>query len=148
MIDDGNGIYGFFNEYRFLSNFSEDGFGYLGVWYKTNEHFYQASKASYQGDHLRVIAASTPGLAKRFGRQIECRPDWQDIKVPVMQLGLSLKFRPGSIPADLLLDTGDRYLEETNTWGDKYWGVCEGEGENMLGRLLMAQRPYLKSVMP
>jgi len=31
-------------------------------------------------------------------------------------------------------------LEETNTWGDKYWGVCNGEGENQLGKLLMKIR--------
>lgn len=43
-----------------------------------------------------------------------------------------------------LLATGTRYLEETNTWGDTYWGVCEGKGLNMLGKTLMQVRDELR----
>lgn len=32
---------------------------------------------------------------------------------------------------------------EGNTWGDKFWGVCDGEGENHLGKLLMEVRAEL-----
>lgn len=32
----------------------------------------------------------------------------------------------------LLIKTGDAYLEETNTWHDTYWGVCNGKGLNNL----------------
>ena len=32
--------------------------------------------------------------------------------------------------------TGDGYLEETNTWGDTYWGYTNGRGRNFLGRLI------------
>jgi predicted NAD-dependent protein-ADP-ribosyltransferase YbiA (DUF1768 family) len=39
-----------------------------------------------------------------------------------------------------LLSTGDALLVEGNHWGDIFWGVCRGEGENWLGRLLMALR--------
>ena len=39
-----------------------------------------------------------------------------------------------------LLATEDAYLEETNHWGDTYWGVCKGVGENMLGKILMMAR--------
>jgi len=28
-------------------------------------------------------------------------------------------------------------LVEGNSWNDVWWGVCEGEGENHLGRILM-----------
>jgi len=44
----------------------------------------------------------------------------------------------------LLLDTGDRELVEGNTWDDRFWGVCEGVGENHLGRLLMKIRAELR----
>ena len=35
---------------------------------------------------------------------------------------------------------------EGNTWHDVYWGVdlCTGEGENHLGKILMAQRQEFK----
>jgi predicted NAD-dependent protein-ADP-ribosyltransferase YbiA (DUF1768 family) len=43
-----------------------------------------------------------------------------------------------------LVETGDKYLEETNNWGDAYWGVYEDVGNNKLGKILMATRSYWK----
>jgi len=43
-----------------------------------------------------------------------------------------------------LLATGDQELIEGNTWGDRFWGVCDGEGQNQLGRLLMELRNELR----
>jgi hypothetical protein len=40
----------------------------------------------------------------------------------------------------LLLATGDMELIEDNDWDDTYWGVCNGAGENNLGKLLMKIR--------
>lgn len=39
-----------------------------------------------------------------------------------------------------LLATGDAYLEEGNTWGDRIWGTVDGQGENRLGQILMQVR--------
>jgi predicted NAD-dependent protein-ADP-ribosyltransferase YbiA (DUF1768 family) len=36
-----------------------------------------------------------------------------------------------------LLATGDAKIVEGNTWGDVFWGVCNGVGENHLGEILM-----------
>lgn len=36
-----------------------------------------------------------------------------------------------------LSKTGEEHLEECNTWGDEYWGTCNGIGENRLGNILM-----------
>jgi predicted NAD-dependent protein-ADP-ribosyltransferase YbiA (DUF1768 family) len=44
-----------------------------------------------------------------------------------------------------LLDTGSCTLVEGNTWGDTFWGVCDGVGENHLGKLLMTIRADLES---
>ena len=41
-----------------------------------------------------------------------------------------------------LMETGNRYLEETNHWKDRYWGVCDGKGENNLGKILMSVRKF------
>ena len=32
---------------------------------------------------------------------------------------------------------GDRYIEETNWCGDTIWRVYRGEGQNLLGKILM-----------
>ena len=45
----------------------------------------------------------------------------------------------------MLLSTGDKYLEETNHWKDTYYGVCDGVGKNVLGKILMSVRNIIKS---
>ena len=91
----------------------------------------------------RAIAnASTPGLAKKMGRSVSLRPDWEDIKDDVMLEGLYRKFTNDEL-AEWLLDTGDEELVEGNWWGDRYWGVCNGIGQNKLGKLLMKVREEL-----
>lgn len=41
--------------------------------------------------------------------------------------------------------TDDAELVEGNTWGDRYWGVVDGVGENRLGKLLMERRAELRA---
>jgi hypothetical protein len=43
-----------------------------------------------------------------------------------------------------LLDTAGKYLEETNNWGDSWWGVDvkKKQGRNHLGTILMATRQF------
>lgn len=141
-------ILGFEGEYRWLSNFGEPGFFHEGVWYPTNEHFYQAWKTQSLDEFMLIRLASTPGQAKRHGRRATVRPDWELIKDTIMQIGIRAKFAfttPDNInAAQQLLDTGDAYLEETNTWGDTYWGVCDGTGQNKLGQFLMLRRDELR----
>jgi predicted NAD-dependent protein-ADP-ribosyltransferase YbiA (DUF1768 family) len=72
------------------------------------------------------------------------RPDWDDTKINTMLTLLRQKFALGSELAKKLLDTGNRDLVEGNTWGDTFWGVCKGQGENMLGKLLMQVRAELR----
>jgi predicted NAD-dependent protein-ADP-ribosyltransferase YbiA (DUF1768 family) len=54
------------------------------------------------------------------------------------------KFTRNSKLGDLLIETGDRYLEETNHWGDKIWGVCDSVGTNWLGKILMDVRNQIR----
>lgn len=126
-------INSFSGEYRFLSNF------YITADGKSVEHYYQAAKACNITDYLRIINAETPGQAKRLGRGIEIRQDWDDIKLVVMEQLLIKKFSDYEL-ARKLLETGDAILIEGNEWGDVYWGVCNGIGWNHLGRTLMKIR--------
>lgn len=127
---------------RFLSNFYPSPFEYGNFLFQTNEHFYQAMKATNQTDLGYVISAPVPHEAKKIGRQITCRSDWDMIKLEVMETGLRAKFQIPHL-ASQLVQTGDAYLQETNNWGDTYWGVYNGQGENHLGQLLMKIRSEL-----
>src|SRR5690606_37875392 len=83
--------------------------------------------------------------AKRLGRQIKMVQNWDQIKVEVMERLLRQKFAPGTELARKLVATGDAQLIEYNTWGDTFWGVCDGTGQNWLGRLLMKIREELRN---
>ncbi len=54
------------------------------------------------------------------------------------------KFRV-NVLAEKLLATGDDELVEHNTWDDSFWGTCNGEGENHLGKILMKVRQELRN---
>lgn len=134
----------FDGEYAFLSNFypssitDED-----YITYPTVEHYFQAMKTLDTGVRFYIAIQATPGQAKRLGRRLDLRPDWEFIKDSIMEKALRMKFSNPKL-RKALLNTGDEYLEEGNTWGDQYWGVCNGVGKNKLGKLLMKIRQEIK----
>jgi ribA/ribD-fused uncharacterized protein len=136
----------FKGEHAFLSNFYPETIWFSGTSWRTSEHLYQACKTEDHEWAQRIHHALTPGQAKRIGQHAPLRPDWETVRVPMMRLVLGVKFRPGSTVSGWLLATGDAELIESNTWGDRFWGVCKGEGENHLGRLLMTHREWLRGV--
>lgn len=138
----------FEGKYAFLSNFFPSSILYEGIVYPTNEHFFQAMKTLNQEERKKIAAADTPGKAKRLGRHVQLRADWEQIKVDVMRTGLMLKFTDAEL-AQKLIDTGDEELIEGNWWHDNTWGSCfcndciHKPGRNLLGMLLMELRKEL-----
>jgi ribA/ribD-fused uncharacterized protein len=136
----------FAGEHAFLSNFHPSPI-VLGGWaYPTLEHAYQACKTTDPGLAIAIRDARTPGQAKRLGQRVTLRPGWECAKLGIMEGLLAIKFGYGTDLARLLLATGDAELVEGNTWGDRFWGVCRGSGENHLGRLLMKRRAQIKEI--
>lgn len=139
----------FDGEFAFLSNFYEspvsDGF----TTFPTVEHYFQAAKAVWVKDYDDIQYAKTPGEAKRIGRRITIRGDWESIKLDVMETALRKKF---AIPElrEQLLATGDAELIEGNWWHDNTWGDCSCDkckgipGQNNLGKLLMKIRADIR----
>lgn len=123
----------------FLSNFYPSAVLFDGAVYPTSEHAYQAAKTLDLAERERVRLCATAGQAKRLGRKLTVRADWHDIRVRVMARVLAAKFSDPALMR-LLRRTGLEPIVETNTWGDTFWGVCDGVGENWLGRLLMQIR--------
>jgi ribA/ribD-fused uncharacterized protein len=134
-----NDVLSFQGPHRFLSNFWPAPVRYGGILFPTTEHAYQAAKSDDVNEAIRVSLLKTPGDAKRVGRTLVVRENWEQIKRPIMLDVLRLKFNLPDLRRKLLA-TGDVLLVEGNTWGDRYWGVCNGVGENWLGRLLMQVR--------
>lgn len=56
---------------------------------------------------------------------------------------LQIKFSEDPYKTKLIC-TYPQSLVEGNTWNDTYWGVCNGIGDNNLGKLLMQVRDQLQ----
>lgn len=136
-------ISGFNGQWRFLSNFYETPITYEGVTYPSVENAYQAAKTISQEERL-AFRNITSKQAKSLGRKVKIREDWEKLKIKVMRDLIYEKFTRNRKLYSALVLTGDSYIEETNWWGDKFWGVCKGEGENNLGKILMDIRGQLK----
>jgi ribA/ribD-fused uncharacterized protein len=131
----------FTGDYAFLSMFyqctikSPDGW----LW-PSGEHLFHACKCRTARDRQRIQAAPTPRLAKRVGRQVTLRPDWEQAKKSVMLRVNLLKFEQNTDLRALLDATRGYELVEGNAWNDDYWGRVNGQGANHLGRILMYVR--------
>ena len=100
-----------------------------GITYPTTEHAYQAQKTVDLDQRLSISIIGTPKEARLAGKKLKLRDDWEDIKLAVMETVTNIKFQQKKF-AYKLLATGDADLIEGNTWGDTFWGVCNGIGEN------------------
>lgn len=150
--DTGEGIYGFFDAYRFLSNFHLSPIVYEGILYPTSEHAYMACKVKDVSEKIRLSEITKPSEVRKEGRKVKLIPDWDNKRNQYMYEVLVCKFGQNPELLKRLLATGDKYLEETNDWGDEYWGVTlsrrgERTGQNNLGQILMTIREEAKIVM-
>jgi len=141
IIHDENNIRGFFGEYRWLSNYHISDVYFEGILYPSTENAYHAAKSLDLFIRNQFIEL-TPNASKMFGRQITIRTDWDKIKYDVMCSVVFDKFYRNLELRQALIDTGTKHLSEDNHWGDQYWGVCDGKGENVLGKILMATRTF------
>lgn len=134
-------ISGFFGRYRFLSNFYPSDMIFRGIPHQSSEAAYQAQKSD-NPEVQKQFSHLTARQAKSFGKRILLRSDWEQIKDAVMWEVLLAKFESSLDLTVRLCDTGNVILIEGNSWGDRYWGVCGGVGENRLGTLLMELRNW------
>lgn len=139
MINQFQGIY------RFLSNFYPARVTYNGVQFPSVEHAYVAAKTLDLKLQRDIAAVSSPGEVKRMGRRLMLRPDWEKVKLSVMEDLVRQKFTNDENLWAGLTGTGNQELIEGNHWGDTFWGVCRGKGQNHLGKILMKVRAELQA---
>ena len=136
----------FDEEYYFLSNFTYSPFVLGGKRHDTVEHYFQSMKTLDLKFREKIRTCGHPRFAKRFGRQVHLRDDWEQIKFSVMKSAVTAKFDQNDGFAERLRDTHPSMLVEGNTWHDNIWGDCKCqrcksiEGQNLLGKILMDLR--------
>jgi len=145
-MSDNTPITSFKGPWAALSNFALCSVWYDGHTYNSVEHACQAAKFLDEEKRRGIRHLPTPNQAKKAGKGLGIRADWNKVKVSVMRELLQAKFCQEPFRS-ILLSTGDRELIEGNWWGDRFWGQCPvGTGENWLGRLLMEQRDKLREI--
>lgn len=133
----------FRDQYFFLSNFYLCKIMYNGLDYGSAEAAFQAQKCIDPKDQL-PFTTMTPGQAKKYGKKVKLREDWEEVKVDIMKEVVKAKFDQHPELKQRLIGTGNTQLTECNKWHDYFWGVCNGKGKNMLGRILMDLRKAYK----
>jgi ribA/ribD-fused uncharacterized protein len=133
----------FRGQYYFLSNFYNAKVTWEGITYLNNESAFQSAKVTDFDTRLK-FANLDPSSGKRKGRHVQLRHGWDNIKFDIMYEIVKAKFTQNEDLKAKLLATGDKELQEGNTWNDKIWGVCNGKGQNHLGKILMRVREELR----
>lgn len=148
-------IRGFFGQYRWLSNFDIVDIVFEDMHYLATENAYQAAKCLFIEDRI-PFQTCAPKDAKRMGKNVICRENWNQIRGGVMLEVNLWKYSPIHHPnkAQKLIDTDDALLIEENTWHDNFWGdctcgkraTCIPPGHNELGKTLMEIRTALQAI--
>lgn len=137
----------------YLDNFFPCEVEFEGLYFPSVEHAFQGAKTLDMNKRINFCAYPDAATAKSEGRKLKLREDWESVKIDIMRQLVYDKFRRGMSYGDgterinilqMLLDTGDAYLEEGNCHGDRFWGTVNGEGQNWLGRILMGVRDQLR----
>ncbi len=146
IIHDENNIKGLFGTFKYLSNFEECDIYFDGNLYGSSEAAYMSGKTI--DPNIRKLFFKNTGIkpkeARKLGRSIELRYDWDLVRYDHMAAVVFDKFARNKDLREKLLFTNNKYIEETNHWGDVYFGVCNGIGKNVLGRILMSVREFWK----
>lgn len=138
---------GFRGEFSYLSNMHPSPITIDGKTYNSVENYFQAMKSTDTNTQQKIATAS-PVNARKFGRQIELREDWDNIKDDVMENAVKAKFQQHP---ELMskLNTVQGEIVEYNDWGDRYWGKDKVTqiGDNKLGKILMSIRGDNRTVV-
>lgn len=140
----------FSGEYAYLSNFYERPVTYNGVTYQNSEAAFHAQKTLNPTMRLQ-FADLNPSDAKKLGRKVRLREDWESVKDNIMYEVCLCKFLQNPDLKEKLLSTGNEELEEGTYWHDNYWGNCHCPkckdiiGQNSLGKILMKVREKIRN---
>ena len=151
-------------ENGYLSNWYEAPFEFAGITFPTAEHWMMWHKARLfrDADTAEKILVSTDlDEVKALGKQVKPYADelWEEVRVPIMRVGLRQKFLQNERLYHELLSTGMAALAEAAA-NDATWGIGIGRddpraadpgqwrGRNLMGITLMGVRSDLRAACP
>ena len=130
-------------EHGIYSNFFPRMFTLNRRRWKSVEHYYQAAKTKDPSEAVKIRRCKNAAVAKRLGKAVKLRNDWDSVKVSVMEEAVYAKFSQHEDLKKRLLDTGDSIIHEDSPY-DFIWGWGKGKGQDLLGKVLMKVRDRLR----
>ncbi len=145
-IDKGRALF-YEGPFYMFSNFSSFAVLWRGVVWMTSEHAYQAAK--FEGTQLwdQIAGALSAHEAFKLARKHDGTkvPNWNEIKLGVMEEIIRAKLEQHSYIQRKLLETDDLLIIEDSPV-DSFWGRGPNwRGDNHLGKIWMKLREELKS---
>lgn len=139
-------VYFYEREFYPLSNFAAFNLKWGSKTFPTSEHAYHWNKfPDYVSVQLSIEVAPSAHAALKIAEANKplVRPDWEQVRVPIMREILTAKANQHEYVRRKLLETGTADLIE-NSWRDAFWGWGpKQDGQNMLGKLWMEVRAAL-----
>ncbi len=142
-----------------FSNWYHSKFQVLGMEFTSGEQAMMWIKAKYFKDDEtanQIMQTSHPSTQKQLGRQVANYNDeeWSRVRADMVENALLAKFEQNEDLKKVLLDTGDTIIVEASPV-DRIWGIGFSEadaldhidewGENLLGKVLMNVRNYIRN---
>ena len=115
---------------------------------KVGDHTYKCAEAAFQAqkcfdEDIKKQFETLDGFsAKKLGRTVTLRHDWEKVKDSIMYVVVRCKFQQHPDLLEQLKEIKEP-LQEDNDWHDTYWGVCNGVGQNKLGKILFLVREII-----
>jgi ribA/ribD-fused uncharacterized protein len=134
----------FRKQYDYLGNMYIIPVCYRGIQFEASEIAYVYSKCANKEQAHQIAILGDPYEAKKLGKSVQLIENWNKRKVKIMHEIVYAKFSQNPMIASKLAALEGDIVEE-NTWGDTFWGVCNGTGDNYLGQILMQVRKTLKT---
>lgn len=142
--DDDEAVYWFSSPFDPLNNWSAHAVVAYDKTFHTLEHAYHYRKFNDKNPEVaqEILQSPSPWAAMKIARQYsgEIRPDWDDVKVDIMEELVRMKLDQNEDVQMILEKTGKRRIVENSPWDD-FWGCGpKGDGVNMMGKIWMKVR--------
>jgi len=136
-----DGVYFYTPKHYCLDNFSAFQIDIWGETFATSEHAYQWRKYGKSAPEIaaKILAATSPNAVKNISDAYKAEVAKDFDKLAVMEEILKAKLAQHDKVRRVLAETGTKTIYE-NSPTDNYWGIGEGDGQNMLGELWMKLR--------
>lgn len=139
----------FAGKYNFLSNDHICLVYHDGYLFNSVTHAFQAARAQNQETKERISKIHDFDIMYEIAETIEDPANWAKFRSKTMEVLIRDKFRRNPQLRQRLSETAPAIIQntydDTENRNNLYWGIVDGRGENVIGKILMKIRDDIKN---